>query len=96
MIGAEGGSVVLETTKGDEDDAKMPVAFTREGTKSRYEIAFRWNAFGGLMKPLVNQQFAMSILVNDSDGSKVTQTEWGGGIAGIKDPRKFIPVVLAQ
>lgn len=58
------------------------------------EIVFPWNELK--VKPEKSKMFAISILVNDSDGSNVTQYEFGGGIAGNPDPRKFVPVVLAD
>ncbi|MHB9037228.1 MAG: sugar-binding protein [Armatimonadota bacterium] len=96
LCGAEAGSAALLTWAGgksQETETKIPVAFTRNGAKSCYEVAIPWSEIKSF-KPGKDAKFAMSILVNDSDGTTVTQTEWGGGLAGQVDPRKFLPVVL--
>ncbi|MCE5315525.1 MAG: sugar-binding protein [Armatimonadota bacterium] len=96
LRGAEAGSTALLTwSAGKPQDIQtdIPFAFSREGDKSRYEIAIPWSE-AKPFKPAKGAKFAMSILVNDSDGGAVTQTEWGGGLAGQVDPRKFVPVVL--
>lgn len=68
-------------------------AFAREGGKSIYEIAFPWSELEPFDRHSRNA-FAVSILVNRSDGEGRSYVEWGGGIGEGKDPRKFIPVLL--
>ncbi|MCL5102830.1 MAG: hypothetical protein M1133_01775 [Armatimonadetes bacterium] len=75
------------------DGGESDVRFLRENNKSYYEVHIPWAELLPF-KPEKGKMFAISILVNDSDGSKITQYEFGGGIAGNGDPRRFVPVVL--
>lgn len=98
VLGAQNGSVVLKTwaeAKPLEQEMKTPIAFRRDGSKSLYEVAIPWSECKSF-KFGKDKMLAISVLVNDSDGSKVTQYEWGGGLAGNVDPRKFMPVVLTK
>lgn len=62
--------------------------------KAVYEIAIPWSEIAPLA-PGEDKIFGVSILVNDI-GSGLKQSGWGGGIAGKKDPGKFLSVKLAQ
>jgi hypothetical protein len=68
------------------------VAVGKSGATNIYEISIPWSALAPF-KPAKDAKFALSVLVNKADGSTV---EWGGGLAGKVDPRRFIPVVLAE
>lgn len=70
-------------------------AFTREGNKSFYEMAFPWSELAPFEFGK-GKSFAVSVLVNNSDGGSRSYVEWGGGIGEGKDPRKFIPVFLVE
>jgi len=100
ILGAEGGSVALRTwVRGsriaDGQESKASVGFRREETASFYEVAFPWDELAPT-KATPKSMFALSILVVDSDGEGVTSAEWGGGLGEKIDPRKFLPVVLAE
>lgn len=65
-----------------------------DGKKAVYEIAIPWSELAPL-KPEAGKVFGISVLVNDI-GSGLKQSQWGGGIAGKKDPREFYTVKLAE
>ena len=65
---------------------------TADSGKDTYEIAIPWSDLAPF-KPKKNAMFALSVLVNNTDG---TYFEWGGGLAGKVDPRMFIPLVLSE
>ncbi len=66
--------------------------FDKADGKGTACVSIPWSALAPL-KPAAGTTFALGLAVRLSDGTTV---EWGGGIAGQKDPRKFIPVVLAE
>lgn len=98
FAGASRGPVVVRyqapRDKPTGEITSVQFAFSREGNKSRYEIAFPWSEISPF-DPGKGKMFAMSVLVNRSDGEGRSYVEWGGGIGEGKDPRKFIPVLLA-
>lgn len=65
-----------------------------DGKKAVYEIAIPWSELAPL-KPEAGKTFGISVLVNDT-GSGLKQSQWGGGIAGKKNPREFYTVKLAE
>jgi len=70
-------------------------AVQTEGGKAVYEMAWPWAELDPL-KPAKDKTFAVSVLISQDDGAGVSQVEWGGGMTPSKDPRRFVPVILAE
>ena len=78
---------------------EVDFAFGRHGGKSVYEIRLPWSELAPFALDASRERenmLALSVVVNDSDGAGRDYVEWGGGIADKKDPRRFVPVVLAR
>lgn len=73
----------------------VQLAFRREGNKSFYEIELPWSELEPF-KLEKGKVLGASVLINRNDGAGRSWVEWGGGIAEKKDPRLFVPVVLAE
>lgn len=99
FAGTQKGPLVVRYQAGGDKPAGpiegVPFAFANDGKKSRYEIALPWSE----LEPYERESgkpFAISVLVNRNDGAGRSYVEWGGGIGEGKDPRLFIPVILAE
>lgn len=71
----------------------IPFRLDRADGKSTFTVSLPWSEVSPL-KPANGSTFALSLMVLNGGGSVA---EFGGGLLGDrKDPRKFIPVVLAE
>jgi len=71
------------------------LAFKHESGKSFYEIGLPWSELEPF-KPEKGKVLGASVLINRSEGAGRSWVEWGGGVAEKKDPRLFVPVILAE
>lgn len=80
----------MAVTKMNELCKNISCVSKKEGSKSIYEMAIPWSELKPF-EPGKGKMFAMSVLV-----SARNYLQWGGGIEPRKDPRLFIPVLLAD
>jgi hypothetical protein len=60
-----------------------------------YEVAIPWAELEP-MRPTKDSSFAMSVLIQHASQGRSVSAEWGGGLGSTKDPRLFLPVILAE
>jgi len=76
-------------------DKNVRFAFRDEGGKDYYEAAFPWAEIAPL-KSAKGTTFAMALQAFAREGELPGIVEWGGGLSGPKDPRMFVPVIVAE
>ncbi|NLC55426.1 MAG: hypothetical protein GX774_01135 [Armatimonadetes bacterium] len=72
------------------------LAVTRVAEGLVYELALPWVELG-LRGPRPARRVGFSLLVNDNDGAgRDALLEWGGGVAGAKDPLRFLDLYAVE
>lgn len=76
-----------------EEAVRTRAAVVREEGVTIYEAAVPWAELGGAP---IRDPFAVSVLVNNSDGRGRFTLRWGRGIEEGKYPRRYKPVLLEE
>jgi hypothetical protein len=76
-------------------DKNVRFAFRSDSGKDYYEAAFPWGEIAPL-KPAKGATFAMAVQATPRRSAGRVIAEFGGGLSGPKDPRMFVPVILAE
>jgi hypothetical protein len=95
-LGANGSRMHLWNEPADVE--KVPQlaqarAFRNDG-ETVYEVAIDWRLLPGY-EPRAGRSFGFSLVVNDADGERYQQAEYGGGVADAKRPKRMSALRLA-
>lgn len=73
----------------------IAVAARRDTDRIHYQFAFPWTTVlpGESSPPRI---LGLAVLINDWDQGERAFAEWGGGISGDKDPRRFKTLLLVE
>lgn len=82
------------------DDVENPAQLvsarvSRDTGETRYEIAIGWQLLPGY-EPKEGRSFGFALVVNDADGDRYQQAEYGGGVADGKRPKRMSALRLAD
>lgn len=92
ISGGSDKSNIVVFNRPSELAKSVKAAAKKSGTQSVQEIAIPWSSLAPFSFGK-DKTFAAAICIEDS---AKTGVEWGGGLAGEKDPRKFVPIILAD
>ncbi|WP_238178075.1 sugar-binding protein [Paenibacillus contaminans] len=77
-------------------NGSLQITRDEERKVTTYELALPWSELTPT-KPVLNEVFSFSLLVNDNDGAgRKGYIEWGSGIGDGKDSKKFRTVQLTK